>query len=1306
MCAIGVGQHRAVQPARARQVVRVAGRRRHRRRPSRVHAIQAVHAQVAAADQVQVARARAQDAVAQAGRLVVERGLRRAAPGGILLAHAGPAQAVEVDHVARLHAGVSELFRARPGPHVCHLQHAQARVVGAKYLDSLAELAGEFLGDGLARHDAGNAFALAQFLRFLGPVLHALRRYHHAIHAVMAVGQAQGAVRGMRLHGARVGPVQVGAGYQAHAPRLRAVGQHGRDGPQPALAARHFRAQFDGVHARQQLDVRAVRDQRADGQHHLVAEGDHIELAQQAGQGDAFRPGHGAHLDQLSNHAARVEARAGGQGLRRGQQGARSVEDLAGAVAHGGRQHRAGRQGEHLVQDHVHGQARVGADIEGLDGHVVIERDAAREDGAVGQGHALARHDDVAAVEVAPRQQFPAAVVLGGRRRREAVIDAAVDAQIAAGAQQQAAHLARTAHASLLEAGIQAGVAHARQIQVAPHHQVAVRRPADDLDAGTQVQRIGIRGRGQAGQLAVTQGRIRQRRIDESRAVAVLAVEIRLVDHLVGAAAGRQVWHGLPIGARHSGVGRVVIALHGVDGDGFRAADGQAAAGRNGNVAKGGGVRIRAGTAAAQTRRVQFHRAACGAVVFALALARHGGRAVAHVDLRAAGQVQYALARIELYHRPVRAVDDLAIAVDAQDGAMRVEHGVAGQGETVLAGQADAAHALAAGIDHASDGETAIVDGHLHFARLQFIADGQVSLFQLEAARARHAAFRQALVQRRELAVQFAARAQGLRAHVHAALLVGHHGAARVVAAAGAAQDLALQVHHAGRAVERHGLQAAGAVVLGRQVDHAARPLADIAGAAVQGHVAAPAVFVHVEEGALAARHVDARRVGHRDVVLRTDGELAAWQHHGRGHADAVAVQGQLGAERVIVLDGRGRGHAGRRRHRQGAARRVAVRGAGVARQQRRDDVQLAAAVLEALARLICTLLLVDGQAALVVGRDLAARFQVDVGKAQRQAVERGDAGRLGERAEAEIDAFRFQVQGAAARAGAVRDHVAGRRHGTAPDQVGRADGGHGAGPALAIHGRRGQHQAFQVRFPARLVVGVEHHVAVEIDAVGRAQHQRLQGGRARAGIAAQQAVQHALVQGQAGGTRAAGLGRRQRLVRADIDGAHGQAQVARAVAGRVVQLEAAAGRQQQGAFRVQAGRVRARRCAHADADAAARRATHGRHVEQAVRRGQHVDVLLALVDEAVVGVVGGLALAQGADAGAGGDIDHADAQLGIAGVLGDQEYFRGGQHGARAQVDGARKIVAEIHIIAALAKFRDRRAAHHDARRADIVQA
>ncbi|MNQ26747.1 hypothetical protein D3C85_399910 [compost metagenome] len=218
MRTIGVGQHLAVQIARARQVVRVAGRGRHGRHAGRVHAVQAVHAQVAAADEVQVARTRAQHAVAQAGRLVVIRGAGRGAPGEIFLAHGGPVQAGQVDHVARLHAGVGELFRAGLGPHIGYLQHAHAGVASAKLRHGLAELADEFLGDRFARHDADDALALAQLLRRLRPVLHALRRDHDAIHAVMAVRQAQGAVRRMRLHAARVGRVQVGAGHQAHAP--------------------------------------------------------------------------------------------------------------------------------------------------------------------------------------------------------------------------------------------------------------------------------------------------------------------------------------------------------------------------------------------------------------------------------------------------------------------------------------------------------------------------------------------------------------------------------------------------------------------------------------------------------------------------------------------------------------------------------------------------------------------------------------------------------------------------------------------------------------------------------------------------------------------------------------------------------------------------------------------------------------------------------------------------------------------------------------------------------------------------------
>ena len=98
--------------------------------------------------------------------------------------------------------------------------------------------------------------------------------------------------------------------------------------------------------------------------------------------------------------------------------------------------------------------------------------------------------------------------------------------------------------------------------------------------------------------------------------------------------------------------------------------------------------------------------------------------------------------------------------------------------------------------------------------------------------------------------------------------------------------------------------------------------------------------------------------------------------------------------------------------------------------------------------------------------------------------------------------------------------------------------------------------------------------------------------------------------------------------------------------------------------------------------------------------------VRAGLVDEAVVGVIRGLATSQGADARARRDIDHAITQLVIDRVLGYQEYLGRRQHGARAQVDGSRRLNAEIDIVAALAIRHRGRVAHHNAGRADIIQA
>ena len=251
---------------------------------------------------------------------------------------------------------------------------------------------------------------------------------------------------------------------------------------------------------------------------------------------------------------------------------------------------------------------------------------------------------------------------------------------------------------------------------------------------------------------------------------------------------------------------------------------------------------------AVQARRVQFQRAARLAVLARVVAAG------AQVDARAAVQAQRALAGLEFDDGAVGRVDDLAVAVDAQRGAVRVQHGIGRQAQAVARRQADAAHADAAGVDAAGHREAAGVDRDIDFAGADFVADGQVAALDLEAARAVDRARVQALVQRGEI--------QLLGADVDGALGIRHARAAGLVVARGAAQDAALQVDAARAGIQRDGRQAAGAVVAGRQVDDAAGGLGDVAVAAFQDGFAAPAVFGQLLEWHGPARQVQLRLAG------------------------------------------------------------------------------------------------------------------------------------------------------------------------------------------------------------------------------------------------------------------------------------------------------------------------------------------------------------------------------------------------------------------------------------------------------------
>ena len=420
---------------------------------------------------------------------------------------------------------------------------------------------------------------------------------------------------------------------------------------------------------------------------------------------------------------------------------------------------------------------------------------------------------------------------------------------------------------------VEAGVAITGQVQVALYHQVTVRGAADDLHPWAQMERIGIRAVVEPGELVVEQVRVEQGRVDKRRAQCVLAIQVSLVDLLIRSPAGRRV-------VDH---GRIVVCGHAVERDRACALDCQAATGVDVDV-------VAAAIGIDQPWRVQFKAATREPVV----VGRTGG-AVTQVDAHAIGEGQAPVAGAEHHHGTVRRVDDLAVAVHPQFAAVGIQHGTAVQAQAVLAGQVDAAHAFTAGIHQASDTQAAVVYRDADVAGLEAVADGQVALLELEAARAEHLPNVEAAIEVGKLLVQRTAAAQALGLDLHAARQIRHQGAARVVVAAAAAQERALQVDDPARRIQRHGPQRTRLVVLGRQVDGRACRLMDIAGAAVEGDVAAPAVLGHIVEGDRTPGDINQRRVRQLHITPRCKADLAARQHHGARQTNAVAVQGQLG---------------------------------------------------------------------------------------------------------------------------------------------------------------------------------------------------------------------------------------------------------------------------------------------------------------------------------------------------------------------------------------------------------------------------
>ena len=216
-----------------------------------------------------------------------------------------------------------------------------------------------------------------------------------------------------------------------------------------------------------------------------------------------------------------------------------------------------------------------------------------------------------------------------------------------------------------------------------------------------------------------------------------------------------------------------------------------------------------------------------------------------------------------------------------------------------------------------------------------------------------------------------------------------------------------MQVDAARAGIQRDGRQAAGAVVAGRQVDDTAGGLGDVAVAAFQDGFAAPAVFGQLLERHGPARQVQLRLAGQDQRPVGAQRHLARRQGDAAVDVELARVQSKFRAQAAYRAGLRAGGH--------GQVDRVAgldpVDRAGLAREQRREQVQRAAAVLPAAGAVVGAARLVHVQAAAMVGGDAVAGAQVDVGETQRQARLVQAADGLGVRAVAELDAFGLDVQ-------------------------------------------------------------------------------------------------------------------------------------------------------------------------------------------------------------------------------------------------------------------------------------------------------
>ena len=549
----------------------------------------------------------------------------------------------------------------------------------------------------------------------------------------------------------------------------------------------------------------------------------------------------------------------------------------------------------------------------------------------------------------------------------------------------------------------------------------------------------------------------------------------------------------MPGHVRCAGQRCVVIDPEDIDGDRLRTANERRPEHIDGDIV--GAVACAVDTtlpvAAAKTPPIEVQRTAGNAVVLAEATTHRNAGAGAQVNHDIASKRQHTLARRQIDDGAVGGIDDLAVTVDAQAGAMGIEHAV--DREIAHCGETDRADLVAAGIDGAVDGQIPAIQRDLDIAGLDLVADDQIALLDLESARTEHAAGVEANVQSREVGKR-------LRAHSEFGRIVRHHRATGVIIARCAAPDRSGESDVASTLVQSRRGKRAAAIVLRRQVDHRSRRLRDVTGIAGENEIAAPAIFGDVEHLHRAAGQIEVRTVAEHDVASCRQDKLARRQHDTGIDREGVTCQLELGAERVDLRHCRAI-RSGNDNIAAGGDRVDRPRPAG---EQRRRECQITAGVLIAGPGIVIALPMMDAERALAVRGDALAGGNADIGEAKRETIVCYGAARPGIRRGAEHDTLRRDVEPAVAKEAGHR--CAGRCLRTGPDELARADRRHIARSAIAVDCGRAEHQPPDLRC-------VEGHAAKNVHAVARIEHQGFERRGAGRGIACEQLREQALIE-------------------------------------------------------------------------------------------------------------------------------------------------------------------------------------------------